>query len=180
MELTQSTPLSMNTFNLDNFTKQAVSDLGSLAVGRQSVINLIPFIPGMGLLTSLKNGAQDLNSQGIRHGVLELLDAQSLLDFQTRLDVKNAESGARHDKPQIVIIDGAQSTADEETRAALVDFLKETAQHASVWYVGTDVEALTKALPEQTRRFGLVARSRISTSALPEKNNVVPIRPQTP
>jgi len=180
MEPTQSTPLSMNTFNLDNFTKQAVSDLGSLAVGRRSVINLIPFIPGMGLLASLKDGAQNLDSQGISHDVVELLDAQSLSDFKNRPDIKNTESGAKHEKPQIVIIDGAQSAADEETRAALVDFLKETAKHASVWYVGTDVEALTKALPEQSRRFGLVARSRISASALPEKNNVVPIRPQTP
>lgn len=159
----------MNTFNTDSFTQKVVADLGQVASGQGGGINLIPALPGMGILGTLQQGSQALAKQGVASSLVNLedLDNVVLLSGDGTLEERLNDTNA-----QLIIIDGGSMEWNDHTQKALVDFVQDKASQASIWVVGGQTDALMEALDGKATRFGLVHRSRINTeNATPENSS---------
>ena len=159
----------MNTFNTDSFTQKVVADLGKVASGQGGNVNLIPAMPGMGILSTLQQGSQTLAKQGVASSLVNLedLDSVVLLSGNGTLEERLNDANA-----QLIIIDGGSMAWNDHTQKALVDFVQDKAGQASIWVVGGQIDALMEALDGKATRFGLVHRSRINAeNATPENGS---------
>ena len=160
----------MNTFNTDSFTQKVVADLGQVASGQGGGINLIPALPGMGILSTLQQGSQALAKQGVASSLVNLEDLDNVVllsgdgTLEERLKERLNDTNA-----QLIVIDGGSMAWNDHTQKALVDFVQDKSSQASIWVVGGKIDALMQALEGKATRFGLVHRSRINTeNATPE------------
>lgn len=151
----------MNTFNIDSFTNKVVSDLGQVASGQGGRINLIPALPGMGLLATLREGGQILARDGVSNSLVNLESINGNLPGQSERE--QIEDLLLSQEAQLIIIDGGSMKWNEETLKALTEFVDEKSNQASVWIVGGNIDALAEALPDKSTRFSVVSRSRIAT-----------------
>ena len=159
----------MNTFNTDSFTQKVVADLGKVASGQGGNVNLIPAMPGMGILGTLQQGSQTLAKQGVASSLVNLedLDSVVLLSGNGTLEERLNDTNA-----QLIVIDGGSMAWNDHTQKALVDFVQDKAGQASIWVVGGQIDALMEALDGKATRFGLVHRSRINAeNATPENGS---------
>lgn len=153
----------MNTFNIDSFTNKVVSDLGQVASGQGGRINLIPALPGMGLLATLREGGQILARDGVSNSLVNLESINGNLPGQSERE--QIEDLLLSQEAQLIIIDGGSMKWNEETLKALTEFVDEKSNQASVWIVGGNIDALAEALPDKSTRFSVVNRTRVSVPA---------------
>lgn len=163
----------MNTFNIDSFTSKVVSDLGQVASGQGGRVNLIPALPGMGLLATLREGSQTLARDGVSSILVNLEAINDSLPGESARE--QIEDLLLSQEAQLIIIDGGSMKWNEETLKGLTQFVDDKSSQASVWVVGGNIDALAEALPDKSTRFSVVNRTRI---AKPTDNGTAPSGPK--
>lgn len=144
----------MNTFDTSSFIHKAMSDLGGIGVGKLGAVNLIPSIPGMGIVSSIQAECQTLEQQAPIKTVMvtmEQIEGDGLaLGRPPAVDIGDA---------QVVVVDAGPANMTPAQQQALVEFIEQSRKGASVWVVGGNTAELDKAFDGGVSKFQNTLRS---------------------
>lgn len=137
----------MNTFDTAIFTYKTAHDLGGLNDGKPGDVNLIPSMPGMGIITSIQGECQGLEEKMPIKTLVVTLD--QIQGSALGLDSAPVDISA----VKVVVVDAGPANMMAHDQQALVEFAQEARKGASVWIVGGNTDELTKALDNRATRF---------------------------
>lgn len=158
----------MHTFNYDAFIQKATADVGKLASNQPGAVNLVPGMPGMGLFASITWACEAMKAQGGVNPRIASLD--EVVEHPGAL-VSDARLQPISKDHQLVVIDAVGQHLSEERLKALASTLQKTREHASVWVIGGDTNAIAQALGGEATRFHIRARPRKAQAAAQEQHN---------
>lgn len=132
---------SMNTFDTNIFIIKTAHDIGGLSASKPGSINLIPSMPGMGVITSIQERCK-------------ILEREARIKTQV-VTLDHIVGGGEIDtgNTQVLVVDVGSAAITTQEQEALVDFSKAASKNSSVWLVGGDTDALSRALDNKATRF---------------------------
>ena len=149
-------------FTQHTVQQKIVRDLGQLTHATKGSVNVIPTLPGMGMVTQLKNMTHELNAQGIASVIIPIGDRS----YIGAMSVKDAlAAGCTTDPltqkaPEVVIMDVGHASLNDQERDDIVQVVRQYSTHASVWVIGSsaNVSIFAERMPEETTTFTFMYR----------------------
>lgn len=153
----------MDAINTDVFLQKIAGDVGIMATGNVPPVHIIPWMPGMGLMTTLAQATRTAESELLGAGQVfrldELMGPGSLASESEVL----AQAVEKLDDVSICVIDCSDSVVDVEHQLKFLNkFLPKAEGNASTWLVTPNSEDFEKGLRVDNDMFAFRYKSRMN------------------
>lgn len=170
------------TIQTDAFLHKVTTDVGAIASGKTPAVHLIGHMPGVGLVSALREAAQTaekelLGTAAIKH-LDELVETTGPALAGQQPDIDAAVESL--DDAQILVIDCTNSELNTDFQIQFLNsLLEDIGSRASVWLVVIDTPAFERGLKVDYEVMGLKYKSRLNDE-MDGKGpaNVVPLNPR--
>lgn len=170
------------TIQTDAFLHKVTTDVGAIASGKTPAVHLIGHMPGLDLVSALREAAQTAERELLGTAVIkrfdELVETTGLAPADQQPDIDAAVESL--DDAQILVIDCTNSEQHTDFQIQFLNnLLEDIGSRASVWLVVSDAPAFERGLKVDYEVMGLKYKSRLNDGMDGKESAVVvPLNPR--